>query len=93
MVASDGRDAPPGEVIAAVQSAVFESLPGLASNEMVDLLEFIATQHTGRSFNPDNLDKALEIAAFCQERPFAVSDRGVLDFKSFPSSCCTANWS
>ena len=76
-MASDGSNAPPGEVIAAVQSAVFESLPGLASNEMVDLLEFIATQHTGRSFNPDNLDKALEIAAFCQERPFPVSDRGV----------------
>ena len=62
--------------LASVQTALFSALPGLPPNEMVDMLEFIATQHAG-SFNPDNTDKALEIAAFVQQRPFAVSARGV----------------
>jgi hypothetical protein len=64
-------------VILRVQKALFEALPALASERMVDLLEFIAMQHPGHSFNPDNTAKALEIAAFCRRHPYAVSPSGV----------------
>ena len=43
----------------------------------MDLLEFIAAQHSGSSFNPDNTSKALEIAAYVQRRPFAITKPGV----------------
>lgn len=44
---------------------------------MIDVLEFVAAQHSGSSFNPDNTPKALEIAAYIQRRPFAVTKEGV----------------
>lgn len=56
---------------------LFEALPALPQERLIDLLEFIASQHGGSSFNPDNTLKALEIAAFVQRRPFAVSASGV----------------
>lgn len=65
------------EVIARVQQALFEALPGLQVERLVELLEFIAVQHSGSNFNPDNQDKALEIAAFCQKSSYPVSKAGV----------------
>ena len=56
---------------------LFEALTDVPPETLVDLLEFVACQHSGSSFNPDNFDKALEIAAFCSKRPFAVSKPGV----------------
>ena len=44
---------------------------------MVELLEFIAVQHSGSNFNPDNQEKALEIAAFCKKHAFPCSAQGV----------------
>lgn len=60
-----------------VQKALFEALPTHGAERLVDLLEFIAVQHSGSSFNPDNTAKALDIAAFVKKRPFAVSQTGV----------------
>ena len=65
------------EVMGRIQGALFEALPGLKTKEMVELLEFIATQHSGSNFQPDNQSKALEIAAFCRDNEFPVSRQGV----------------
>jgi len=65
------------KVIEALRVCLFDALPHLPSERMVDLLEFVATQHSGSSFNPDNMHKALEIAAFVQRRPFSVTKPGV----------------
>lgn len=69
--------APEQEIIGRVQKALFEALPALSAERLVDLLEFIAVQHSGQNFNPDNTAKAIEIAAFCKKHPFAVSRSGV----------------
>ena len=71
--------APPSqqEVILRLQKALFEALPSLPPDRLVDLLEFVAVQHSGSSFNPDNTPRGLEIAAFCKERPFAGTRAGV----------------
>lgn len=74
---------PTDDVILRVQKSLFDALPGLPAERMVDMLEFIATQHSGRNFNPDNTEKALEIAAFCQKSPFAVSKAGVSSLARF----------
>ena len=60
-----------------VAEAVFEALPDLPEQQLVDLLDFVFTQHSGSSFNPDNTEKKQEIVRFVEERPFAVSERGV----------------
>ena len=60
-----------------VMQVLFEALPGLPAERIVDLLEFIAVQHYGGNFNQDNTMKGLEIASFCKRRPFAVSKSGV----------------
>jgi hypothetical protein len=77
MSTTDAETLDPQQAIASVQQALFESLPGLPAERLVDILEFIATHHSGSSFNPDNQDKALAVAAFCQKSPFAVSKQGV----------------
>jgi hypothetical protein len=68
---------PTPELMQRVQQAVFEALPGLAVENLVELLEFIAVQHSGSNFNADNQSKALEIAAFCRTKTFACSTQGV----------------
>ena len=45
--------------------------------ELIDLLDFIFTQHSGSAFNPDNTEKKDEIVQFLEGRPFASSERGV----------------
>ena len=64
-------------VIQKVQKALFTALPWHAPEQLVDLLEFIAVSHSGSSFNADNTEKAIEIAAFVKKQPFAVSATGV----------------
>ena len=58
-------------------SAVFAALPDLEEQDLVDLLDFVFVQHSGKSFNPDNTAKKVEIVSLVQARPFAVSQRGV----------------
>ena len=40
-----------------VAEVVFEALPDLQEQELIDLLDFIFTQHSGSAFNPDNTPK------------------------------------
>ena len=50
--------APPTEdVIPRVAQSLFEALPGLPPERMVDILEFTPS-NTRSSFNPDNMEKA-----------------------------------
>lgn len=63
--------------LAACSECVFAALPSLPAERMVDLLEFIAAQHSGSSFNPDNTARALDVAAFLQARPYPASKPGV----------------
>ena len=65
------------QVMEACTKCLFEALPKLPEDRLVDILEFVATQHSGRNFDPDNTAKALEVAAFLQRRPYPVSDAGV----------------
>jgi len=74
---SSASKGPDPQVIEACGACLFAALPSLPPDRMVDILEFIAAQHSGSSFNPDNTDKALEIAAFLQQRPFSVTQPGV----------------
>ena len=60
-----------------VRDALIEALPNLAEAELVDLLEFVYTQHSGSNFNADNTSKAHATAVFVESRPFAISKRGV----------------
>ena len=60
-----------------VAVSVFEALPDLQEEELVELLDFIFQQHSGGAFNPDNTPKKEAIVQFVKERPFAVSERGV----------------
>ena len=60
-----------------IAKCLFEALPQLREAELVDILEFIAAQHSGNNFNADNSAKALDVCAFVQKRPFAVSKEGV----------------
>ena len=60
-----------------VAEVVFEALPDLQEQELIDLLDFIFTQHSGSAFNPDNTEKKDEIVQFLEGRPFASSERGV----------------
>ena len=60
-----------------VAESVFEALPDLQEEELVELLDFIFQQHSGGAFNPDNTPKKEAIVRFVKERPFAVSERGV----------------
>ena len=64
-------------VMQACAKCVFEALPKLREEQLVDVLEFVAAQHTGTNFNPDNASKALEVCAFVRRRPFAVTAEGV----------------
>lgn len=53
-------------------------MPELNEAQLVDMLEFIATQHSGKNFEPGkNVDKADEIAAFVKKSPFAVTKEGI----------------
>ena len=65
------------EVVSRLQQALFKALPSYAMEQLTELLEFIATQHPGSNFNPDNTSKAIEICAFCKKTPFPVSAAGV----------------
>ena len=58
-------------------SALMESLPHLSEERLVHLLEFVAVQHSGNNFNPDNTAKEAEIIAFLKTAPYAVSPEGV----------------
>ena len=60
-----------------VAESVFEALPDLEEQELVELLDFVFQQHSGGAFNPDNTPKKEVIVGFVNERPFAVSERGV----------------
>lgn len=60
-----------------VAESVFEALPDLQEEELVELLDFIFQQHSGGAFNPDNTPKKEAIVRFVKERPFAVSEHGV----------------
>ena len=60
-----------------VAESVFEALPDLEEQELVELLDFVFQQHSGGAFNPDNTAKKEVIVGFVNERPFAVSERGV----------------
>ncbi len=60
-----------------VAESVFEALPDLQEDELVELLDFVFQQHSGGAFNPDNTPKKEAIVRFVKERPFAVSERGV----------------
>lgn len=64
-------------IIARTSNALFEALPGMKVERLTELLEFIAVQHSGSNFNPDNQSKALEIAAFCNKHSFPCSPQGV----------------
>ena len=55
-------------VMQACAKCVFEALPKLREEQLVDVLEFVAAQHTGTNFNPDNASKALEVCAFVRRR-------------------------
>ena len=61
----------------ACSKCLFEALPKYREEQLVDLLEFVAAQHSGRNFNPDNSSKALDICNFLRRRPFAASPAGV----------------
>ena len=74
------RGPPSADLMQRVQVAVFEALPGLPVERLVQLLEFDAVQHSGSNFNADNQSKALEIAAFCKDKPFPYSTQGVNSF-------------
>ena len=65
------------EHLAAVRDLVFEALPDLDQAQLVELLEFIATQHSGYNYSADNGNRAKDIAAFLARAPFAVSKTGV----------------
>ena len=72
------------EVLERVRNALFAALPSHPVEMLVALLEFICVQHSGSSFNPDNTEKAIEIAAFvndksskAKERRFPVTPTGV----------------
>ena len=79
--AATSATAPAANAEAAVMQAcakcVFEALPKLREEQLVDVLEFVAAQHTGKNFSPDNASKALEVCAFVRRRPFAVTAEGV----------------
>jgi len=65
------------QILQACTKCLFEALPKMHEQELVDLLEFVAVQHSGNNFNPDNSAKALEICAFLSKRPFAATKVGV----------------
>ena len=60
-----------------VTGSILEALPDLQEDELVELLDFIFQQHSGSAFNADNTAKREAIVQFVEERPFAVSERGV----------------
>jgi len=57
--------------------ALMESLPYLSEDRLVNLLEFVAVQHSGNMFNSDNSGKAAGIAAFLSRAPYATTPEGV----------------
>ena len=82
----------PQPVVDAVTDVAQSGIYGYTdpSEQLVDMLEFVATQHSGSSFNADNTEKALEIAAFCRQRPFAVSASGCGSSPASPRRLSTA---
>mmetsp|Transcript_7141 Transcript_7141/g.14021 ORF Transcript_7141/g.14021 Transcript_7141/m.14021 type:complete len:204 (-) Transcript_7141:192-803(-) len=69
-------DADPATV-SKVFEAVCEAIPGLPTENVVALLDFIHVQHSGSNFNPDNTHRASEIIDFVERTPFVVSASGV----------------
>jgi hypothetical protein len=65
------------EALESLQSALLECLPHLSEDTLVDMLEFIAVQHPGSTFQPDNSEQAPAICEFVKHRPFAVTMVGV----------------
>ncbi|KAL1528916.1 hypothetical protein AB1Y20_010238 [Prymnesium parvum] len=62
---------------AMLTDALMEVLPHLEEDRLVQLLEFVAVQHSGNNFNTDNTGKAAEIVAFLERQPFAATALGV----------------
>ena len=50
-----------------VAESVFEALPDLEEQELVELLDFVFQQHSGGAFNPDNTPKKEVIVGFVNE--------------------------
>ena len=73
--AADAEEA--GQAFEVLQSALLDCLPHLSEDKLVDMLEFIAIQHTGSQFQSDNSGQAKAISDFVGRRPFAVSKTGV----------------
>lgn len=60
-----------------LESTLLDCLPDLSEDKLVDMLEFIAVQHTGSPFSADNIAQAEAISEFVTNRPFAVTKTGV----------------
>lgn len=78
--APQGASASENELVAAtasLQAALVEALPHLSEERLVDLLEFVAIQHSGGNFKPDNSAYATQIADFVADHPYATSSDGV----------------
>ena len=68
----------------ALTAALMESLPHLSEERLVQLLEFVAVQHSGKNFNPDNVAKEVEIIAFLKTAPYATTPEGVSRYVAAP---------
>jgi len=71
-----------------------EALPLLPSDRLVDLLDFIATQHAAHlpgKTDTDNTCSHQEIAKCCHSRPFVLSEHGIksfVDLVRFAEAAC-----
>lgn len=69
---------PDVKVIQAVGACLCAAVPLLQPELMVDMLEFVAAQHSGKNFEPGkNVDRAPEIIEFLKKSPFAVTREGI----------------
>jgi len=68
------------DVIERLQKVVLEALPNLPCDRIIDVIEFIAVQHTvngGSVFEDEKLPLAEDVVTCCRNRPFVLTNDGI----------------